>query len=267
MDLSDHRSTRKTPEARLAEIIPGESAFFPLYAGNPTLDEVLHIEPEALREPPSFQQGLQAQRIMTGLSAQALGKRVISSGGDIGFVSRIIAGGVNYDRDTRHPIMNSDRFLGLSHTVRDDENPDTYDRISVLFYDAGTGDLALKTWKKYGSVLFTATRSFLTVADKQTPNEEQRAEYIRGVLTQAAKQKKLGVDTEFTGSCRTRRFMEIAEESLGLVPIYLVRTVLDKQFKTNGNILRKHLGLPEKEPPQPQHVSAPENPAQSYSLA
>jgi len=232
---------------KIAEIIPRDSPFFSLYAGNPTLAQVLHIDDIGHIEVPTFRQALNADIAATGLSAEAIGERANrTESSDSGFVSRIINRGTNYDADTRHPIMNSKRLLSLADTAKGDEDLDKFERIPVVFYDSKTGDLILRTTVRSNNDPFEMAQRYLTAEGQHDMNKAQRASYINEILTERAESLNTtttSLDASFTTHSRSRRIMEIAEKSLGLIPVYLIRTVPDSEFETNGNTLRRHLGL------------------------
>jgi len=224
------KKPKLTPEEKLAELISRDSPFFQFYASNPSMDQILHVDPRALEEAPSFKDALHAQILITGIPAGTLGRRVCGVGGDHGFVSRIIAGGINYNGDSRHPIMNSTRFLGLSDTVGEGEEPEKHERIPVLFYDSKTGDLVLrKNNRNRDSKALTST-NYLSARGQADLKKTQKAGYIKGILKDRAKSRKIEIDTNFTTHTRTGRIMGLAQERLGLVPIYLARTVCDLEL-------------------------------------
>lgn len=222
-----------------------DSAFFELYtSARPSLDSVLNISPDELRNAPDLSAALQAQAIMRHSRLQFL-LRPDTSLVDRGIVSRIANRKGNAYQHTRFPSISFEVLADLAVGIGG---------LGLSFYDGRTGNLVLRRKNSDGvgrrQEVLEETYHFLSPTYEETP--ESLGTYLSGALLGYEKilRRKYRIaegrvsvpKTHLTieNGTRMKRTLGRLSEA-GFVPVFLINTPNQLELRVQRDHIWRHI--------------------------
>ncbi len=248
-------------EERMKSILPQDSPLYSLYEGSSKLENYLSI-PKIREATLSFGAALRFYMASAELSNPMVCDTVKMSR-DSGLIQHLMhdSGRKQY-QGYQYPRVHSKYFFrfGLDNEGPTKNSP----RIVVAFYDEKTGGMVLRTGsgmrqKRNIESLTDMAIQYLSLADQTS--EERRANYIKGILVDRFRDRikhKIPMFMEREGDnvpipikmnnvdfdvkhARTARVMKIANQSLGLVPVYLLPCLREEELMEKRQLIVDHI--------------------------
>ena len=255
--------------AKIREIIPEESPFYPLYSGTPKLEDLFTIPDIAETEPIEFSKALRLYKGTTGWKGAQMnfhGKFT-----DTNLLSHVMnhsgnrINGDNPYKDGMRPKIIARTLLRIAKKMSNEEiskmretgidrgkDVDPGGRIAIVFYDSETGDLVLRNFDEYGG-RHDGPAKRLDQAIRHLGNEEPlewKLWYLSGILqdrfdyftrkddrmikadtNRPLRKKELSIG----GGTKLSVLLRKIARPLRLTPLYLVFPPDSQELKLSGD--------------------------------